>query len=592
VSEAATELVIEANGSCKARQTMEIMNAALWDLDNPVLYSAKTHVRTSGGKEDVYTTEFGVRTIEFTSNDGFKLNGRRVNFQGVCMHHDLGPLGTAVNYRATERQMEIMKSMGVNALRTSHNPPSPEMLQVCDRLGIVVMVEAFDEWQIGKVTNGYHKYFDEWHEKDLRDMIHRDRNHPSVIMWSIGNEILEQNQPDGWKLAKHLSDICREEDPTRPTTAGFNIYPAAFENKLAYQVDLVGLNYKPLYYQEVLDANPGMIIYGSETSSQTSSRGIYHLPIDPIEQRETHQVSSYDVIVGPPWTYPPDVEFELQEKVKASLGEFIWTGIDYLGEPTPYAGRDNETPDRWDIDWPSRSSYFAPVDLSGFPKDRYFLYQSQWTEEPMVHVLPHWNWEGREGEMIPVFAYTNGEEVELFVNGESAGRKVKGVDLTGIPAEFRGFERGTWMSKYRLSWEVPYAPGSLKVVAYRDGKAIAEKEVRTAGPPAKISLIPDHSNITADGRDLSFITVRIEDKDGNFCPLADNQVKFKVSGDGSIAAVGNGDATATGPFQADYREAFNGLCLLILKSTEKPGTIHVVAESEGLTPATTEIRTL
>jgi beta-galactosidase len=285
------------------------------------------------------------------------------------------------------------------------------------------------------------------------------------------------------------------------------------------------------------------------------------------------------------------VEFELQEKVDVSLGEFIWTGFDYLGEPTPYSGRDNETPDRWDLDWPSRSSYFAPVDLSGFPKDRYYLYQSQWTDEPMVHVLPHWNWEGKEGEKIPVFSYTNCEEVELFVNGKSCGKKVKGVDLTGIPAEFRGFERGIYMSPYRLSWEVPYTPGSIKVVAYKGGVAVAEKEIKTAGAPARISLEADRSEINADGKDLSFVTVRIEDENGNLCPLADNLVNFEVSGAGNIAAVGNGDQTSQASFQVNYREAFYGLCMLILRSTEETGSIKIVAESEGLEASALEITT-
>ena len=591
VATTVSEISIGLNGRTTEDQQFEISNPVLWDLENPYLYTAVTRVSTGGRLVDEYTTEFGIRSIEFTADEGFKLNGERVKFQGVCMHHDLGSLGSAVNYRATERQMEIMQSMGVNALRTSHNPPSPEMLKVCDRLGILVQVEAFDEWQIGKVINGYNKYFDEWHERDLRDMIRRDRNHPSVIMWSIGNEILEQNEEDGWKLAKHLSDICHDEDPTRPTTAGFNYYPAPFENKLAYQIDVVGLNYWPLNYRMTLDNNPGMIVYGSETSSQTSSRGVYHLPIEPMERRETHQVSSYDAIVGPPWAYPPDVEFEQQHKVSESLGEFMWTGFDYLGEPTPYAGRDNSTPGRWSKDWPSRSSYFAPVDLSGFPKDRYYLYQSNWTKEPMVHVLPHWNWEGMEGEMIPVFSYTNCEEVELYVNGKSAGRKVKGVDYTEIPAEFHEFEKGMYKTKYRLSWEVPYQPGSVKVVAYNGGEAVAEKEIKTAGDPAQITLSADRKEIAADGKDLSFITVRIEDKDGNFCPLANNLVKFNVTGEGEIAAVGNGDATSQASFQADNREAFNGLCLLILKSIKDGGKIKVVAESADLESAMIEIIT-
>ncbi|MFY0625766.1 MAG: DUF4982 domain-containing protein [Reichenbachiella sp.] len=563
-------------------QLLEVPNPVRWDVGQPYLYNVISKVISNGKTIDTYETTFGIRTIEFTSNDGFLLNGKRLQLNGVCMHHDLGPLGAAVNYRATERQMQIMKSMGVNALRTSHNPPSPEMLEVCDRLGIVVQVEAFDEWKKGKIPNGYSQYFDEWHEKDLRDMIKRDRNHPSVIMWSIGNEILEQSQKDGWKIAKTLNDICHDEDPTRPTTAGFNYYPAPFVNKLAYQIDVVGMNYWPLQYAQIKKDNPDMIIYGSETSSLTSSRGKYHLPIRGDFYRETGHVSSYDVIYGPPWAYPPDAEFEVQEANTFSLGEFIWTGFDYLGEPTPYSGRDNMTNGYWNDDWPSRSSYFAPVDLCGFPKDRYYLYQSQWTSEPMVHVLPHWNWEDKEGENIPVFAYTNAEEVELFVNDKSYGKKVKGKDLTPIPAEYHDFEKGIFESKYRLSWDVKYEPGELKVVAYDKGKAVANKTIKTAGKPYQIKLSPDRSTIKGDGKDLSFITIRVEDENGNLCPNADNLIEFDVSDGGEIAAVGNGNQRSLESFQDAKRKAFSGMCLLIVKGNKDSREITIKAKSEGL----------
>ncbi|WP_405293572.1 glycoside hydrolase family 2 TIM barrel-domain containing protein [Algibacter sp. Ld11] len=563
-----------------------INNPDLWDITNPVLYSATSSVLVGDILLDEYNTDFGIRTIDFDRNKGFLLNGNQVELNGVCMHHDQGPLGTAINYRAKERQMQIMQSMGVNALRTSHNPPSPEILKVCDKLGIVVIVEAFDEWKIGKVENGYNKYFDKWHELDLRDMIKRDRNHPSVIMWSIGNEILEQSQKDGWKVAKLLNDICHDEDNTRPTTVGFNYFPAPFVNKLADYVDVIGMNYWPENYNEILEKNPNYIVYGSETSSQTSSRGVYHLPIEFNEKHETNHVSSYDVIVGPPWAYAPDIEFDAQVKAPRSLGEFMWTGFDYIGEPTPYGGSDNSTHGYWNLDWPSRSSYFAPVDLAGFPKDRYYLYQSQWTEEPMVHVLPHWNWEEKEGESIPVFAYTNAEEVELFVNGKSFGKKVKGKDITEIPSEYHFFKKGMYKSKYRLSWNVPYQAGSIKVVAYNDGKEVATKGIKTADKPHKINLVADRTEITSDGTDLSFITVKIEDKDGNICPMADNIVKFKIEGEATLAAVGNGDPTSLTSFQANNKEAFNGLCLLVVKSTEKSGEIKITATSDGLEPQT------
>ncbi|TXG39266.1 beta-galactosidase GalB [Seonamhaeicola maritimus] len=582
---------LDANSEKAISQIIKISNVTLWDINKSYLYTAHSTLKIGNDIVDEYETPFGVRTIEFNTKDGFLLNGKKVRFNGVCMHHDLGPLGTGVNYRATERQMQIMQSMGVNALRTSHNPPSPEMLEVCDKLGIVVIDEAFDEWKIGKVPNGYHKYFDDWHEKDLRDMIKRDRNHPSVIMWSIGNEILEQGRKDGWKLTKHLNDICHDEDDTRPTTVGFNYYPAPFVNKLANHVDIVGMNYWPTTYSKIVEENPEMIVYGSETSSQTSSRGVYHLPIEFKEKHETNHVSSYDVTVGPPWAYAPDIEFDALEQSSNSLGEFVWTGFDYLGEPTPYGGRDNSTNGYWNDDWPSRSSYFAPVDLCGFPKDRYYLYQSQWTTKPMVHVLPHWNWEGQEGKTIPVYSYTNCEEVELFVNGKSFGKKVKGKDFTEIPSEYHEFEKGMYKTKYRLSWNVPYQPGSIKVVAYKDGKEAAIKEIKTAEKPSKIKLEADRSEISADGKDLSFITISVLDENGNICPKADNLINFKIEGAGTLAAVGNGDQTSLASFRAPERKAFSGKCLLIVKSDESAGAISITASSAGLTQETISILT-
>jgi len=330
-----------SNGFKRVHQDIELPQPMLWSIKHPNLYTLISQVIVNEQVVDEYTSTFGVRTISFSIEHGFLLNGKNVRFNGVCLHHDQGPLGAAVNYRAKERQLQIMKDMGVNAIRTSHNPPSPEQLDICDKLGLVVIVEAFDEWKNPKVPNGYSKYFDEWHDRDIRDMIKRDRNHPSVIMWSIGNEIKEQGEKEGWKLAKRLNDICHNEDPTRPTTIGFNYYPASFVNKLAYQVDIVGMNYKPYEYAEIRANNPDLIFYGSETSSQTSSRGIYHLPIDFKEQKATRQVSSYDVTVGPPWAYAPDVEFDVQAANPSSLGEFMWTGTDYLGEPTPYGGIDS-----------------------------------------------------------------------------------------------------------------------------------------------------------------------------------------------------------------------------------------------------------
>ncbi len=381
---------ISATGSRAISSNLSISRPQRWDMDRPYLYTLVTEVLDKNRVVDKYTTTFGVRTIAFDQDRGFLLNGKRRKLHGVCLHHDLGALGAAVNRRATERQLQIMKAAGVNAIRTSHNPPSPELLEFCDRLGLVVMDEAFDMWRIPKVPNGYSKYYDEWSERDVGDMIRRDRNHPSIIMWSIGNEIPEQKSADGWKEAKRLTGLFHEEDPTRPTTSAFNDWDDAIRNHLADNVDVPGFNYKPMRYEQIMKEHPDWVIVGSETSSCVSSRGVYHLPIEKYEKDASRQLSSYDII-APPWAYCPDVEFTYQDKFPNVLGEFVWTGFDYIGEPTPYfdwQGNNN------DHDWPARSSYFGMVDLAGFPKDRYYLYQSQWTRKPMVHILPHMELDG------------------------------------------------------------------------------------------------------------------------------------------------------------------------------------------------------
>ena len=564
-------------------QNLNIADPKLWDFATPHLYKAVSTILNNNVAIDNYVSNFGIRTIEFT-REGFFLNGRKEKIKGVCLHNDLGPLGAAVNYRATERQLEIMKLMGVNAIRTSHNPTSPEQLELCDKMGLLVQAEAFDCWEIGKTENDYHKYWDEWHEEDLRDIIKRDRNHPSIIMWSIGNEIREQKEKDGYKTTRRLVEICHKEDPNRLTTAGFNNLSTAIKNGLADEIDLVGANYKPTQYTDVMKKHPDWIIYGSETASTVSSRGVYHLPLKKYDKHESLQVNSYD-INSPNWAYPPDVEFHFQDSLPNILGEFIWTGFDYLGEPTPYGGKDNLTHGNWHKDWPSRSSYFGTVDLAGFPKDRFYLYQSQWTTEPMVHLLPHWNWENKETKTIPVYCYTNCDEAELFVNGKSQGRKIKGIHKTRIPVKFGAWNgRPKYLdSPYRLSWDVQYEPGDIEVVAYKDGKEVKRKKIVTAKKPYKIELVPDRTIINADGEDLSFITVKIEDENSTFCPLADNKVNFKVTGPATIAAVGNGNAASTEPFQANYRKAFNGLCLLVIKSKKgESGDIIIEVSSKGL----------
>jgi beta-galactosidase len=555
---------------------LEVPHPHRWDIDDPYRYTVVTEVLVANRTVDRYTTPFGIRTIAFDKAKGFSLNGGTMKLHGVCLHHDLGALGAAMNRRAVERQLEILKRAGVNAIRTSHNPPAPELLDACDRMGFVVMDEAFDMWRIPKVPNGYAKYFDEWSERDIRDMVRRDRNHPSIILWSIGNEVPEQGRADGWQVAKRLVDFVHAEDPTRPTTAAFDNWTGAIKNKLAEQVDIPGFNYKPMHYQTILKDHPDWIIVGSETSSGVSSRGVYHLPLENYPKHPSLQITSYDVM-APSWAMPADVEFNYQDKLPNVLGEFVWTGFDYLGEPTPFFGG------RGASDWPARSSYFGMVDLAGFPKDRYYLYQSVWTKAPMVHVLPHWNWEA--GQTIPVLAYSNADEVELFLNGKSLGRKKRFSEPVEIPVGVTVSPDKKFSTRYRLRWDVPFAPGSLKAVAYTAGKQVAVDEVRTAGAAARIALVADRTTITADGDDLAFFTVRVEDKDGNLCPAASNLVQFTVTGAGTIRAVDNGNAATEEPFQADHRKAFNGLALLIVSGKRgEPGKISVTAKSEGLAP--------
>ena len=576
---------ISATASRTISTDLSISRPERWDMDHPYLYTLVTEVLDGNRVVDKYSTSFGVRSIAFDRQKGFLLNGKPRKLHGVCLHHDLGALGAAVNRRATERQLQIMKAAGVNAVRTSHNPPSPELLEYCDRLGLVVMDEAFDMWRIPKVPNGYSKYYDEWSERDLRDMVRRDRNHPSIILWSIGNEIPEQKLPDGWKEAKRLVGFFHEEDPTRPTTSAFNEWDDAIRNHMADQVDVPGFNYKPMYYEQIMKDHPTWVIFGSETASCVSSRGVYHLPIEKYEKDPSRQISSYDII-APPWAYCPDVEFTYQDKLPNVLGEFVWTGFDYIGEPTPYFDWHGNN----EQDWPARSSYFGMVDLAGFPKDRFYLYQSEWTSKPMVHILPHWNWQGHEGQNIPVMAYTNTEAVELFLNGKSLGSKKRFSEPVAIPVGPNVSSDKHFNTKYRLEWQVPYQPGTLKAVAYSNGKQVANEEIHTAGAPARIVVIPDRSAIQANGDDLSFITVRIEDKDGNLCPMADNLVHFNVTGVGEIQAVDNGNAATVEPFHGDHRSAFNGLALLIVRSRDQDGKIHVVATSDGLASGEADIR--
>ena len=575
------EIIVKANSKEVSGTWVNVENPKIWDTENPNIYKSVTTVSQNGKVMDIYNSTFGFRAISFTT-EGFFLNGKKVRFNGVCLHHDNGALGAAVYKRADERKLQMMKSMGVNAIRTSHNPPSREFLELCDELGLMVLDEAFDVWKEQKVENGYNVFFEEWAERDIKDMVRRDRNHPSIIMWSTGNEIHEQHdKKNGWKVAKMLHKYCKEIDPTRPTTLGMNNFEAPYKMNFAAQADIAGINYKPSNYKYIHETYPQLALYGSETSSVTSSRGVYHLPIEKYDTHKSKHVTSYDII-GPPWAYPPDIEFHFQEQNPNIMGEFMWTGFDYLGEPTPYGGKDNSTNGYWNSDWPSRSSYFGAVDLAGFPKDRFFLYQSHWSTKPMIHLLPHWNWKGMEGEEIPVYCYTNLDAAELFVNGKSMGKKVKGVDFTELKIDFFRYEPKTFKSKYRLSWNVPYEAGSIKVVGYKDGKIVEEKQINTAGKPYQVNLSVDRKEIMADGSDLAYVTIRIEDKNGNLCPNADNLVKFSIKGAGELIAVDNGNQTSLESFQAPQRKAFSGMCLAVLKSTNKAGKIELTAKSKSL----------
>ncbi|HWH67957.1 MAG TPA: beta-galactosidase GalB, partial [Candidatus Sulfotelmatobacter sp.] len=575
ISAAPVSLTIGAGATAAATQTATLRTPKLWSTKKPSRYLAVTTVEQAGKLIDSYETPFGVRTIQFTADKGFLLNGERLPLQGVCDHHDLGALGAAINPRALERQVELLKEMGCNAIRTSHNPPAPELLEICDRLGMVMMVEAFDCWAKGKTRNDYHLLFPDWHEKDLRAMVRRDRNHPCVVLWSIGNEISEQSSPAGHKIAAELTAIVHAEDPTRPATAGCNHVDAGY-NGFQKQVDVFGYNYKPKEYGKFRQANPTIPLYGSETASCVSSRGEYFFPVsnDKSKGLADFQVSSYD-LSAPPWAMPPDWEFRGQDEFPFVAGEFVWTGFDYLGEPTPYnadtsnllnftdpaekARLEQQLKELGKIRVPSRSSYFGIIDLAGFKKDRFYLYQARWRSElPMAHLLPHWTWPDRIGQVTPVHVYTSGDEAELFLNGKSLGRKKPG------------------QYEYRLRWDdVVYQPGELKVVAYKHGRKWAEDTRKTAGAAAKLTLEPDRATLAADGRDLAFVTVTVADQAGQLVPRAKDHVSFELSGPGEIVAVDNGDATSFEPFQAKERNAFNGLCLVIIRSTGEPGTLRL-----------------
>ena len=561
------------------KQDIEIANPVLWSVDKPVLYKAVTQLSNNGKIVDEYTTTFGIRYFNFDVDNGFSLNGKHIKINGVCDHHDLGCLGTAINYRALQRQLEILKGMGCNAIRTSHNPPAPELLELCDKMGFIVLDEAFDMWKMEKSKYDYHLFWDEWHKKDLQDMVLRDRNHPSVIMWSIGNEINEgwdtkdsTDKNPGFVIAKELGEIIHSLDTTRPITSALN-NPSP--NNPIYRsgaLDLVGYNYANNDIAKFHERFPGKKFLGTETVSALETRGHYdiYIPSDSIRRwPDTYDwdkpftkgntdltVSAYDN-VSALWGSTHEETWKNFKKYDFLSGQFIWTGFDYIGEPTPYP-------------WPARSSYFGIIDLAGFPKDVYYMYQSEWTDKTVLHIFPHWNW--KKGDTVDIWAYYNhADEVELFLNGQSLGiRKKEGDDL-------------------HVKWRVPFEPGTLKAVSKKDGKIVLTQEIKTAGKPARIILTADRSAIKSDGKDLCFVTVKIVDAEGSMVPDASNNVQFKVNGEGTIAGVDNGSETSMEIFKASERKAFNGLCLAVVQSKEKSGSIQFIATSAGLQSAILQI---
>lgn len=566
-------------------QQLIVDKPQLWDLDNPHLYTAETKLYENGDLKDEYNTTFGIRTVQIIPNQGFFLNGEKTVFKGVCNHHDLGPLGAAVNEAAIRRQIRIMKDMGCNAIRTSHNMPAPELVKACDEMGMMLMCESFDEWKQPKVHNGYNLFFDEWAEKDMVNLIHNFRNNPSVVMWCIGNEVPEQYTANGEKVARFLQDICHREDPTRPVTQGMDNPHAVINNNFAAVMEVAGFNYRPHMYPENYSKLPQQIILGSETASTVSSRGVYKFPVERVAMKtyDDHQSSSYDV-EHCSWSNLPEDDFIQHEDLPYCIGEFVWTGFDYLGEPTPYY-----------TNWPSHSSLFGIVDLAGIPKDRFYLYRSHWNKkEETLHVLPHWTWTGREGEVTPIFVYTNYPSAEVFINGKSQGKKTKdlSVKLEGSYTDEAkaSFER---QKRYRLMWmDTRYEPGTVKVVAYdENGKAVAETEVHTAGKPYKIELSADRNEIQADGRDISFINVKVVDKDGNLCPDATNQIRFKVKGQGAFKAVANGNPVSLESFQEPKMKVFSGQLTALIQSSEESGAMELEASSPGLKSAKIKVVT-
>ncbi|MBA9079314.1 DUF4982 domain-containing protein [Rufibacter quisquiliarum] len=545
-------------------QNIAVAQPQLWSPETPYLYTAVTRLYVGNELKDEVSTRFGIREISYKPNVGFSLNGKVRKFKGVCLHHDLGPLGAAVNKAALRRQLRILKDMGCDAIRSAHNMPSMEQLELADEMGFLFLAESFDEWAKPKVQNGYNRFFEEYAEKDIVNLVHATRNHPSIVMWSSGNEVPDQWGAEGVKRAKWLQDIFHREDPTRPVTVGMDQVKATMASGFGALLDVPGLNYRVHLYEEAYQAFPQGFILGSETASTVSSRGIYKFPVEKAIEKQYPdlQSSSYDLEYCS-WSNLPDDDFVLQDDKPWVIGEFVWTGFDYLGEPTPY-----------DDKWPSRSSYFGINDLAGLPKDRFYLYRSRWNkQDETLHLLPHWNWEGREGQTTPVFVYTSYDSAELFVNGKSMGIQKK--------------HAATPQNRYRLMWmDVKYEPGTVKVVAYgKDGKPAATREIKTAGKPHRLVLQPDRTQISADGKDISFVTVSVVDKNGNPCPTATDQLKFTVKGKGAYRAACNGDPTSLEQFHLPTMKLFSGKLVVLVQSTDQVGDLELTVKGKGLQTA-------
>ena len=560
-------------------QTLLVEKPALWSCETPHLYTAVTKIIVDGKERDTQRTTFGIRKIEYVAHKGFFLNGKNIQFKGVCNHHDLGPLGTAIHVDALRHQLTMLKAMGCNAIRTSHNMPAPELVKLCDEMGLMMMVEPFDEWDQAKCKNGYHRYWKEWAEKDMVNMLRHYRNNPSVVMWSIGNEVPTQGRKDGYKMVDFLQGICHREDPTRPCTCGMDQVGTILKNGFGATVDIPGFNYRDQYYEEGYKTLPQGFILGSETASTVSSRGTYMFPVTLKKQAryENHQSNGYDTEACS-WSNVPDLDFWLEDDNPWHMGQFVWTGFDYLGEPSPYDTKD----------WPSHSSVFGIIDLASLPKDRYYLYQSKWAPEAKtLHVLPHWTWPGREGEVTPIFVYTSAPEAELFINGVSQGRQKK---LSKTEAEALQKTDPLWQQRrYRLMWtDVKYQPGEVKVVAYNaDGSVMGEKTVKTAGKPDHLVLTP--ANLDEPKADLSnalyYVTVSVVDKDGNPCPNQTDLVQFAVKGAGKFRAAGNGDATNLDLFHLPQHHLFAGQLTAIVQRTSENGSIILEAKAKGMKSA-------